>query len=684
MIGLNVNGYKIKEFRGQGSFGSVYKCEKNNREYAIKIFSLQYVYAEFKNNPEHNRITQEVEVLRRVNHENIVKIYGYGSFINLNIEYLYVVMEYLNGKNLKETIEETGKFDVERTSQISKQIIIGLDQIHQKDIIHRDLKPENIFLTTDGTIKIVDFGLSKLIDFSSITSTGAQIGSPLYMAPEQIKDSKNIDYRSDYYAFGIILFEMLTGKHPYGDVSSREQLFYKIINEKPLSILQFDPSLSNTIDNLINKLLEKSNYKRPNKISLIIDSIDTWDKEYKIASVIFEPTFFLRVYNEKKVLKDFNKDGYNIDYCIYPINHQNRQKGLLKHLQDNQIPFMIDPSTMRLAYDTFADVKGLVELPYSPEGYNKLELNDFDDIEKKQNYVNLVINEQLKHNPTAIITPFHMSNNSNLMTIKNESREDWFLIDIKLLKESKSFLDNQNIDLPLVGGFCIKTDILTSKEEQEYFLNVLSGLPCDYYLIYVDCIDYSSNSAQLFHYIKTLYLLQQSTGKPVIAGRVNTIGLLLLSFGIHGFESGTARFESFYEGLYSEKSEPYNMFVMYYIPELLRNIAVKRKDPSKIFDILENKAGKSLRCECPYCKGKNPDEVVVDEITKKHFLYRRQKEIKEIQELAIPDRLSFFKERIENALEYYKNLKPVFKTDDYAFLSIWKKIISDLRVELKL
>ena len=99
------------------------------------------------------------------------------------------------------------------------------------------------------------------------------------------------------------------------------------------------------------------------------------------------------------------------------------------------------------------------------------------------------------------------------------------------------------------------------------------------------------------------------TGKPVIAGRVNSIGLLLLAFGIHGFESGAARFETFYEGLYKEISDPYNMYVMYYIPELLKNVAVKRKDPSKIFDILENQAGKKLRCSCPYCAGKEPDEI---------------------------------------------------------------------------
>ena len=126
------------------------------------------------------------------------------------------------------------------------------------------------------------------------------------------------------------------------------------------------------------------------------------------------------------------------------------------------------------------------------------------------------------------------------------------------------------------------------------------------------------------------------------------------------------------------------MYVMYYIPELLKNVAVKRKDPSKIFDILENQVGKKLRCSCPYCVGKDPDEILVDEITKKHFLYRRINEINELKQLSIPDRLMYMENRIDSAIEYYKNLRPVFKSEDYTFLKNWKKVMNDLREELQI
>ena len=685
MVGSIINGYKISEYKGQGSFGTVYKCEKDNRTYAMKIFSLQYVFNEYQTNETHNRITQEIEALRRINHFNVVKIFDSGTFLQLEQKYQFIIMEYVEGENLKDLLIIRKSIPLEECIALSEKILDGLQAIHSQNIVHRDLKPENIIVTNDKQVKILDFGLSKIIDFSSITSTGFQIGSPLYMSPEQVKDSKNIDFRSDYYSFGVILFELLTGKTPYGLFSSREELFYRIINEKPISVLQYNPTLPNNIDNLLYHLLDKSNFNRPNNITSIKDYFTVLNFSSGVEKKYLDSKFFLRLYNDKTALLNYYKDGYIVDFCVFPINLQTCQKKTLPLLQEKNIPFLIDPATMRLAYDTYADVNGLVELPYAPQGYNKLEVNDFLSLSQKQKYVELVIKEQLKYDPFAIVTPFHISNNSNLVSIKNDIKENWFSLDVKLCKEAKAYLNNQDIQKPLVGGFCIKTDILTSKEEQEYFLNVLTSLPCDYYLIYVDCINYTSNSTQIYHYIKTLYLLQKSTGKPVIAGRVGSLGLILLAFGIFGFESGAARFESFSEDLYKEKTDNYNMFVMYYIPELLKNIPVKRKDPSKIYDVLENKSGKNLKCKCPYCVGKKPDEIVVnDEATKKHFLFRRSQEISELRKLPISDRLSLMLAKIESAQKYYQELRPAFKPDDYAFLNVWERVINDLRSELKI
>lgn len=106
-------------------------------------------------------------------------------------------MDYVDGEDLSKYIINH-ILTTDQAVSIFKSIVMGVNAIHEQRIVHRDLKPANIYITLDGKVKILDFGLSKLIDFTSITSTGAEIGSPLYMSPEQVKDGKNIDYRSDY------------------------------------------------------------------------------------------------------------------------------------------------------------------------------------------------------------------------------------------------------------------------------------------------------------------------------------------------------------------------------------------------------------------------------------------------------------------------------------------------------
>jgi len=681
MQGKIINGYTVIEFIGKGQFGTVYKCQKDQNIYAIKIFNLEFVFDEFRMHGDDNRITREIAALKIVNHENVIKLIDEGVFEDNSQLYVYMVMECLHGVDLKDYLSKR-ELSFEETIDIFKQILEGLDAVHRSNIVHRDLKPQNIFITDDGKVKLLDFGLAKLIDFTSITSTGSNIGSPIYMSPEQVKDSKNIDYRSDYYALGIILFEMLTKDNPYGEIVSKEQMFYKIIHEIPISVLQFVPLTPNCVDNLIFELLKKMNYQRPNNKEEILRYLNLLQVESKDSCDInkhFVPSFYMRVWNEKSVLESYYEDGYQVENIVFPINHQSIQKGLLNHIKNNGINFIVDPSTLRLAYDTFADVKGLLGLPYAPQDYTRLDLDNFSELGAKKQYVKLVVDEQLKHNPSCIVSPFHYNKQLDLLTIKNSKAETWFSLDVKLLKETKDYLQTNGIDKKLVCGFCIKADILTNRAEKEYFLNVLSGLPCDTYWIYVDCIDYNSNASQIYQYISTLLELQKSTNKPIIAGRVGTIGLVLLAFGLYAFESGAARFETFYEDLYKETTENYNMYVMYYVPELMKNIAVERKNPSKIINILKAKSGIDLKCKCPYCEGKQPDELITESITRKHFLYRRHEEITLLRSLSIPKRLDYLEARIKKAISYYRDLAPVFKDNDYNFLRTWQKVIADLR-----
>ena len=681
MLGKVINGYIIKNFKGSGSFGSVYSCEKDGNIYAIKIFNFSYVFSEFSKGTD-NRITREIKALKSVNHPNVVSYVDDGEFIDNGVKYLYVVMDYVDGKDLSQFIKND-ELNISDAISIFINILHGVDAIHKQHIVHRDLKPANIYITQNGDVKILDFGLSKLIDFTSITSTGAEIGSPLYMSPEQVKDGKNIDYRSDYYALGVILFELLTKNNPYGKVQSRTELYFKIINEPPISIRQYIPTIPNEIDNLISSLLEKENYKRPNSMNEILQYIQAMTKaDESIIAKTFVPSFFLRTWNEKSVIESYRKDGYEVENYIFPINHQKQQKNLLKNIMKSGSNYLIDPATMRLAYDTFTEVKGLVSLPYAPQGLNRLELDDLKSLSAKQEYVRKVVDAQLQYNPTYIVAPFHVSNNSNLVRIKATDEENWFSLDIKLLYEAKDYLKRIDCQLPLVGGFCIKTDILTTKSEREYFLNVVSALPCDMYWIYVDCIANNSNPAQLYHYANTLLTLQKSTNKPVIAGRIGTFGLVLLAFGLFGFESGASRFESFYEDLYKNASDSYNLYLNYYFPDLMRNVPIERKNPAKIIRLLSSSTGHNISCNCPYCIGKRPEELVNEQLSKKHFLYKRKEEIDTLRSFkSISDRVDYIEVRVQNAIDYHQALKPIFKSDEYSHFRTWQTVIQELKKE---
>lgn len=681
MIGKDLNGYKITDFIGKGEFGTVYKCIKNNDLYAIKIFNSDYVLNEYRENGKDNRIIREIGAMIMVNHENVIKLIDNGIVSGNENKYVYIVMEYVDGYTLEEIIKSK-KLDLDEIDYIFMQIAKGLDAIHANGIVHRDLKPQNILITKDKKIKLLDFGLSKLIDFTSLTSTGNTIGSPRYMSPEQILASKSVDYRSDYYALGVIMFELITKKNPYGENLSREQLYYRILNETPNSIVLYEPTVNNCYDKLIMRLLSKKNYDRPQNLDEILAYLN-YDGEEDLSNIFtckqFEPKFYLRTWNEKTIIDKFLKDGNYIDNIIFPINHQSRQKGLLGIIKDKEIDYFFDPATMRLAYETFSNVKGLLNLSYAPNSFSKLEIEDLHEYNEKINYIDLVVKEQLNHNPKEIVAPFHFSNNSSVVTIKNSIEETWFSLDVKLLKETNDYMKKNNINKPLVGGFAIKSEILSSNKERDFFLTVLSSLPCDKYWIYVDCIDYNSSAATVYNYISTLIRLQKITNKPVVAGRVGTLGLVLIAFGLHGFESGASRFESFYEDLYQNESSQYNMYTQYYIPELMKNVSVERKNPAKIISILESEFSEEIRCTCPYCKKDIAALTAQESETRKHFLYRRQEEINIMSKMTIPERIDYIQNRISIALKYYENLKPIFKESDYSFLKTWDKVIKQLR-----
>lgn len=687
VLGQTINKYTFLSFINRGGFGSVYKVEKEGVFYAVKIFQEAYILREFKKHGhENNRLQREIDIMKFVSHKNLVNYVDDFTVEDETGKNYFLVMEFIDGYTLRHILTESDKLGESEAIKIFIQIIEGLSYLHsvkgegnEFGIIHRDLKPENILINCENEIKIVDFGISKVIDFTSLTSTGEIFGTGPYMSPEQITDSKHIDKRSDLYAAGVVLYEMLTGAYPY-DFQYQPELIEKIKNEPAIPPRRRYVQISNKIENIILKLLEKNPYQRFSNGEEVIAEINFDEGILARRAYDLRPRFILRLYNEMSVIQTYSEHNKNFGNVEFPANLEDNQKGLKSVIQNNQeIKIIVDPATIRLAYDTYTDVKGLIGLPYAPKDFSVISPTSLDNYKLQKEYVKKVIDKEIELKADVLLSPFHYTHNSSVSYGPSRNiTAEWFDLDCKLAKESIDYRNEQYPNKDIYIGICIKAEVLKDEKEKMFFLNTFSSFECDGFMIYADTIDNKTNEIILYHYIDFLRKLQENTGKPVIASRINAgLGFGLLSVGITGFSSGSARFESFYEDLYKENSQAYNMFVRYFFPELLSTISIERKNPIKLQSIIDELG----QCDCFYCNSKSIIDLKEDKHTQLHFLEIVYQEIDAIRRLTAEERIERYLNKIDIAIEHYKNLSNVFKADEYSFLNRWKKVFAKIKGE---
>lgn len=675
LINQTINGYTFTEFIGAGGFGSVYKAIKDGNIYAIKVFREEYVLQQYKQSGQNNRIQREIDIMKTVTHPFLIKYVDDFKGNDLNTPSYFLVMEFAEGVTLQKLIKNKALTGEDIVISIFRNILEGIKALHQvrgndegKGIIHRDLKPENI-IVNGVKVKIIDYGISKVIDYTALTSTGNFLGSPLYSSPEQITDSKNIDKRSDLYTLGVILYEMLTSKVPY-EFSNLPELINKIKNESPIPPRKYFPEITNKFENIIFKLLEKNPYQRYLNIDELLDVFISKDVSLK-SEFDTTPRFILRLWNDGSVLKEYIKNSKDIIHVDFPAIHQFRQSTLLQQIQSKQFIKIVDPETLRFAYDTYTEREGLVKLPYCPQNYEVITPAYLNSYKKQQDYVKLVIDEEAKLGADIFVSPYHYTHNTTIVpTYKINPVEQWFDLDIKLLKES---IDYKN-QVPaystkkLYGGICINSSSLINKQYKDDLLNYYSAHECDGYVVYADGIDRQTTPVVLFNYIDTLLKLQQHTGRPVIAGRLCSLGLGLISLGLAGFSAGAARFESFSEELHKDAQKGFNLYERYYFPELLGTVSIEKKRPTRLNQISHILGS----CQCIYCKGKTPEDVIKAQNNKLHYLLAITNEVETIKKMT--DKRSYFKDRINQSIRNYQKLTAVYKKDDYKHLFVWKEV----------
>ena len=255
MIGtLLLDRYELLENIGEGGMGTVYKakCHLLNRFVAVKILKT-----ELSNDEEFiARFKREATSIAKLSHQNIVNVYDVGAENNIN----FIVMEYINGKTLKQVIKENGRLSSEKTLNIVLQITEALECAHKNNIIHRDIKPDNIMITEENIAKVMDFGIAKVADSRTLTNSSKVMGSVRYFSPEQAK-GKFVDCRTDIYSLGIVMYEMVTGKVPY-NAESAITIAMMHIQETVTAPKEIITDIPENINQVILKAMQKETINR--------------------------------------------------------------------------------------------------------------------------------------------------------------------------------------------------------------------------------------------------------------------------------------------------------------------------------------------------------------------------------------------------------------------------------------
>jgi serine/threonine-protein kinase len=259
-IGETLGSFRIESVLGSGAMGVVYRAtnEKTSRVAAVKVLGSEFSPQGSSKTKLRDRFEREAKILEQFRHPGIVRFLAVGRFRGTS----YFAMEYVEGETLEKVINERGALPWREVVDLGIQICDALHYAHERGIVHRDLKPSNLMLTADGKVKLTDFGIAKDLDATALTATGRTLGTAAYMAPEQIRGTPAISHKTDLYALGIVLFQLLTGRMPF-EGNTPVVLMHSHLNEMPPRPSTRIAEIPKALDELVVNLMAKTPGDRP-------------------------------------------------------------------------------------------------------------------------------------------------------------------------------------------------------------------------------------------------------------------------------------------------------------------------------------------------------------------------------------------------------------------------------------
>jgi serine/threonine-protein kinase len=256
LIGEKLGSYRIESVLGSGAMGVVYRGtdEKRGRPAAVKVVSGEIA----RGGKVQKRFEREAEILQQFRHPNIVRFLAWGKFRGT----WYIAMEFIQGFTLEKLLQEGGPIPWREAVDLAIQVCDALHYAHERGVVHRDLKPSNLMITEDRRVKLTDFGIAKDLDRTSLTATGRTLGTAAYMAPEQIRGTPAVSHKTDLYALGAVLYQILVGRAPF-EGSSPVVLMHCHLNEPAPRPSAKVHEIPRALDDLVVALMAKAPADRP-------------------------------------------------------------------------------------------------------------------------------------------------------------------------------------------------------------------------------------------------------------------------------------------------------------------------------------------------------------------------------------------------------------------------------------
>jgi serine/threonine protein kinase len=356
-----LTNYSIQTELGRGGMATVYLAHDNkfDTNVAIKVLNKEFVH----NDNIRKRFLAEAKNMFKMSHPNIIKV---TDLIDEG-DTVAFVMEHIEGETLKEYLERKGKLSDAEIKNLFSQMLEAVGYVHEQNLVHRDIKPSNFMITPKGQIKLLDFGIAKTIDVTSAeytqTGTGVQMGTPMYMSPEQVKSSKEVSHITDIYSLGVVLWQMVMGEKPYDtNELSLPEIQVNIIKENL-------PNTSSIFDDIIQKATQKHSEQRFQNILAFQDAI-----KHPIKSSDLEQTIVnsKTLAEEETVVVQSNKRANSVKLSeISPTSKKESITNHLPPLQENK------QSLNKLIYIGIGVILVVLCLLLFKEKYDESEINEF-------------------------------------------------------------------------------------------------------------------------------------------------------------------------------------------------------------------------------------------------------------------------------------------------------------------